>query len=86
MTRDMTAGKPMQLIWQFSIPLVFGNLFQQMYNMVDTIIVGKYLGLSALTSVGSTASGSVWVPAAAWESRWRSFSGRRIILPCANIS
>ena len=56
MTRDMTAGKPMQLIWQFSIPLVFGNLFQQMYNMVDTIIVGKYLGLSALTSVGSTAS------------------------------
>ena len=40
------------LIWQFSIPLVFGNLFQQMYNMVDTIIVGKYLGLSALTPSG----------------------------------
>ena len=52
----MTSGKPLQLIWQFSIPLVFGNLFQQMYNMVDTIIVGKYLGLSALTSVGATAS------------------------------
>ena len=33
----------MQLIWQFSIPLVFGNLFQQMYNMVDTIIVGKII-------------------------------------------
>lgn len=46
----------MRLIWQFSIPLVFGNLFQQMYNMVDTIIVGKYLGLSALTSVGATSS------------------------------
>ena len=56
MTKDMTSGKPLQLIWQFSIPLVFGNLFQQMYNMVDTIIVGKYLGLSALTSVGATAS------------------------------
>lgn len=46
----------MQLIWQFSIPLVFGNLFQQMYNMIDTIIVGRYLGLSALTSVGATSS------------------------------
>ena len=56
MTEDMTSGKPLQLIWQFSIPLVFGNLFQQMYNMVDTIIIGKYLGLSALTSVGATAS------------------------------
>ena len=46
----------MRLILQFSIPLVFGNLFQQMYNMIDTVIVGQYLGLSALTSVGSTSS------------------------------
>ena len=46
----------MKLIWQFSIPLVLGNLFQQMYNMVDTVIVGRYLGLSALTSVSSTTS------------------------------
>ncbi len=56
MTKDLTVGKPLQLILQFSIPLVFGNLFQQMYNMVDTIIVGRYLGLNALTSVGSTTS------------------------------
>lgn len=56
MTKDLTVGSPMRLILQFSIPLVFGNLFQQMYNMVDTIIVGRYLGLSALTSVGSTTS------------------------------
>lgn len=56
MTKDLTEGKPLQLILQFSIPLVFGNLFQQMYNMIDTIIVGRYLGLSALTSVGSTTS------------------------------
>lgn len=46
----------MRLILQFSIPLVFGNLFQQMYNMIDTVIVGQYLGLGALTSVGSTSS------------------------------
>lgn len=56
MTKDLTVGKPLQLILQFSIPLVFGNLFQQMYNMVDTVIVGRYLGLSALTSVGATTS------------------------------
>ena len=56
MVKDLTVGSPMRLILQFSIPLVFGNLFQQMYNMVDTIIVGRYLGLGALTSVGSTAS------------------------------
>lgn len=56
LTKDLTNGNPMQLIWKFSIPLIFGNLFQQMYNMVDTIIVGKYLGLGALTSVGATSS------------------------------
>lgn len=56
MTKDLTVGSPLRLIWQFSIPLVFGNLFQQMYNMIDTVIVGRYLGLSALTSVGLTSS------------------------------
>ncbi|MCD8149798.1 MAG: MATE family efflux transporter [Clostridiales bacterium] len=56
MTRDMTAGNPLRLIWQFSVPLVFGNLFQQMYNMIDTIIVGRYLGLTSLTAVGATSS------------------------------
>ena len=56
MTKDMTSGSPMKLILQFSIPLLFGNIFQQMYNLVDTIIVGRALGLNALSSVGSTAS------------------------------
>lgn len=53
-TRDMTHGSPFQLISGFFVPMVFGLLFQQLYNMVDTIIVGKYLGVSALASVGST--------------------------------
>lgn len=53
-TRDLTSGSPMKLIWQFAIPLIFGNLFQQLYNMVDTVIVGRALGLSALTAVGAT--------------------------------
>ena len=55
-TRDMTDGSPMKLILGFLIPMLFGLLFQQFYNMMDTIIVGKYLGVSALASVGSTGS------------------------------
>ncbi len=55
-TKDMTAGSPMKLILGFLIPMLFGLLFQQFYNMMDTIIVGKYLGVRALASVGSTGS------------------------------
>lgn len=55
-TKDMTQGNPLSLILRFSIPLVLGNLFQQLYNLVDTIIVGRTLGLEALTAVGATGS------------------------------
>ena len=44
----------MKIILLFSIPVLMGNLFQQFYNMVDTIIVGQYLGSKALAAVGST--------------------------------
>ena len=56
MTKDMTQGSPMKLILGFCIPLLLGNLFQQFYSMVDTIIVGRYLGVNALAAVGSTGS------------------------------
>lgn len=56
MTKDMTQGNPISLILKFSIPLIFGNLFQQLYNMVDTIIVGRALGLNSLTAVAATTS------------------------------
>lgn len=56
MTKNMTQGSPMKLILGFCIPLIFGNLFQQFYSMVDTIIVGRYLGVNALAAVGSTGS------------------------------
>lgn len=56
MTKDMTSGSPMKLIIGFSIPLLFGNLFQQFYNLVDTLIVGRFLGVDALAAVGSTGS------------------------------
>lgn len=56
MTKDMTSGSPMKLILGFSVPLLFGNLFQQFYNLVDTLIVGRFLGVDALAAVGSTGS------------------------------
>ena len=54
MTNDMTKGSPIKLILSFMVPLLIGNIFQQFYNMVDTIIVGQYLGSKALAAVGST--------------------------------
>lgn len=56
MTKDLTHGKPMGLILSFGIPLFFGYLFQQLYNVVDTAIVGKTLGGDALAAVGATSS------------------------------
>ena len=54
MRKDMMIGNPMKIILLFSIPVLLGNLFQQFYNMVDTMIVGQYLGEDALAAVGST--------------------------------
>ena len=56
MQLDMTKGKPLPVILQFTIPLVIGNIFQQLYNMADTIIVGRYVGAGALAAVGSTGT------------------------------
>lgn len=54
--KDLTVGKPFQCIIEFWIPVFLGTLFQQFYNMVDTMIVGKYLGLNQLAGVGVTGS------------------------------
>ena len=54
--RDLTSGSPMKLILSFMLPLLFGLLFQQFYSMVDTVVVGKFLGVDALAGVGSTGS------------------------------
>ena len=56
MTNNMTSGSPIRLIIMMSIPIILANLFQQMYTMADTIIVGRYLGDNALGAVGSTSS------------------------------
>lgn len=56
MTKNMTVGSPTKLILMFSFPLLIGNVFQQFYNMVDAIIVGRALGVGALAAVGATGS------------------------------
>ena len=56
MVEDMTNGSPSKHILGFAVPMLFGMLFQQFYNLVDTIIVGKTLGVEALAGVGATGS------------------------------
>lgn len=56
MTKDMTKGNPTKLIIAFIIPIILGNIFQQFYSMVDTIIVGRYVGINALGGIGLTSS------------------------------
>ena len=52
----MTVGSPTKTIFFFSVPVLLGTLFQQIYNMADTIIVGQFLGEDALAAVGATGS------------------------------
>lgn len=54
--KDMTTGKPGKVILNFTIPIFIGNVFQQFYNMADTVIVGKFVGTKALAAVGSTGT------------------------------
>ena len=56
MTKDLTTGSPLKLILYFAFPTYLGMLFQQFYNIVDTVIVGKLLGIGPLAGVGSTGS------------------------------
>lgn len=53
--KNMTEGKPIKLIFLFALPLILGNVFQQLYNVVDTVVIGKFIGVEALAAVGSGA-------------------------------
>lgn len=55
-TMNMTAGNPVKLILIFSVPLLIGNIFQQFYNLADSIIVGRFINADALAAIGVTAS------------------------------
>jgi len=56
MVKDMTEGNPIKLIMSFAVPMLIGNIFQQVYNLVDAAVVGRYVGDNALAAVGSTGS------------------------------
>ena len=55
-TKEMTSGPSLPLIFSFTLPLLLGNLLQQTYSLVDAAIVGKFLGINALASVGASSS------------------------------
>lgn len=54
--KDMTVGNPTKLLLVFMVPMIIGNVFQQLYNMVDSMIVGQVVGANALAAVGATGS------------------------------
>lgn len=56
MVRDMTSGNPTKLLLSFAVPMLIGNIFQQLYNMVDAVVVGQFVGVDALGAVGATGS------------------------------
>ncbi len=56
MVCDMTRGNPIKLILSFSVPMLIGNIFQQVYNFVDAAVVGKFVGAQSLAAVGSTGT------------------------------
>ena len=53
---NMTEGNPLSLLIMFSVPMLIGNLFQQVYNLVDSVIVGQFVGADALAAIGATGS------------------------------
>ena len=56
MTKNLTIGQPVRLIVTFTLPLLVGNLFQQLYAVTDAMVVGRLLGVDALASVGASGS------------------------------
>ena len=56
LTKDLTSGSPLLLIFKFSLPMLIGNVFQQIYFFVDAMVVGKFVGKEGLAAVGATGS------------------------------
>lgn len=52
--KDLTKGNEAKLIFQFAVPMLLGNIFQQLYQLVNSVIVGRYLGKEALAAVGAS--------------------------------
>lgn len=80
--QNMTQGAPARLIFTFAIPLMLGNVCQQLYTVVDTAIVGQALGVNALAALGAAdwlnwlVLGVIQGFAQGFRSTWRSASAR----------
>ena len=68
MSTSMINGNPLKAMLRFAMPLLFGNLLQQTYNIIDAAIVGQVLGADALASVGASSSVQFLVLGFVWES------------------
>ena len=93
MTKDLTTGKIMPILVNFTVPLVLGNLFQLTYNAVDSIIVGHFVGKEALAAVGICNPISTlmilffkWIMYGGQVSSWEFSMGQRIIRLCTGRS
>ena len=54
MNKDLTEGKPSRVLWQFCLPLFASVIFQQLYNVADSFVAGKFVGEAALAAVGNS--------------------------------
>ena len=90
--KDMTRGKPAGLIFTFALPLMLGNVFQQLYTVVDTAVVGQFVGVEALASIGAAdwpnwmvlaLSRALRKGSASW---FRRILAREIMTACAKAS
>lgn len=82
----MTTGSPIKLIIKFMIPMCLGNIFQQFYNIADSIVAGQFLGVNALAAIGSTGSLIFFVTGwlngltsgfSIWVAQW--FGAKRLV-------
>ena len=71
---DMTEGQPWKKIVIFTLPMLIGNVAQQLYNTVDTIVVGKYIGDEALGAVGSAGAILICCWCCLWVLPWAQAS------------
>ena len=93
---DMTQGSIWRQLIEFAIPMIFGLIFQQLYNTVDTIVVGQFVGKEALAAVGTTSSiintlvgfAAGLSPGPAWSSpsATAAMTTRDCIMPCIRRS
>ena len=70
MIKDMTVGNPSRILLGFSLPMILSGMFQQLYNIVDSVVAGQFAGVNALAAVGLSL-----IHISAWAASMISWSG-----------